>query len=161
MPAAAVIACWCGDIAEGERVLAPLRAFGPPLADMIQPMPFPAMQRLLDDAFPDGTHNYWKSSFVRELSDEVIDRSSSTPTAAPRRCRRCWSSTTAARPAGSDRRHGLRPAPRGVQHRHHGAMGTGIGRGCRHIAWARAFYDALEPYSGSYLLNFLSEGPTT
>ena len=38
--------------AEGERVLAPLRAFGPPLVDAIQPMPFPAMQTLLDGAFP-------------------------------------------------------------------------------------------------------------
>ena len=39
-------------------------AFGPPLLDAIQPMPFPAMQTLLDGAFPDGSYNYWKASFV-------------------------------------------------------------------------------------------------
>jgi hypothetical protein len=72
-PAVGVIACYCGDLVEGERVLKPLRTFGSPLQDAIQPMPFPAIQKLLDDAFPNGTYNYWKSTFVRELSDEVIE----------------------------------------------------------------------------------------
>ena len=39
----------------------------------IQPMPFPVMQTLLDGAVPDGNQNYWKSTFLRELSDEAID----------------------------------------------------------------------------------------
>ena len=70
MPAVAMVACWCGDLAEGERVLAPLRAFGPPLLDAIQPMPFPAMQKAARRRLPDGTHNYWKASFVPELTDD-------------------------------------------------------------------------------------------
>ena len=36
-------------------------------------MPFPVMQTLLDAAVPDGNQNYWKSAFLRELSDEAID----------------------------------------------------------------------------------------
>jgi hypothetical protein len=40
---------------------------------MIQEMPFPAMQAILDDGFPDGAHNYWKASFVPALSDAVVD----------------------------------------------------------------------------------------
>jgi FAD/FMN-containing dehydrogenases len=72
IPAIAVIACYCGDVTEGEEVLKPLRAFNSPLADMIQPMPFPQMQTLLDGAFPDGIQNYWKSTFLRELSDDAI-----------------------------------------------------------------------------------------
>ena len=72
MPAVAIIACWCGDLAKGEHVLAPLRGFGPPVLDAIQPMPFPTMQKLRADGFPDGAHNYWKASFVPELSDDVI-----------------------------------------------------------------------------------------
>jgi len=55
------------------RVLEPLRGFGTPVLDAIQPMPFPAMQSLLTPAFPDGSHNYWKSTMQRELSDEAID----------------------------------------------------------------------------------------
>jgi hypothetical protein len=73
MPATVVIACWCGEIGEGERVLAPLRAFGPPLLDTIQPFPVPAMQTLLDMAFPDGSYNYWKASFVPKLTDSIVD----------------------------------------------------------------------------------------
>jgi hypothetical protein len=41
--------------------------------DAIQPLPFPAMQSLLNASFPDGTHNYWKSTMQRELSNEAID----------------------------------------------------------------------------------------
>lgn len=72
IPAVAVIACYCGDMAEGEKVLKPLRAFGSPMADLIQPMPFPQMQTLLDATYPEGNYNYWKSTFLRELSDEAI-----------------------------------------------------------------------------------------
>ncbi len=71
-PLTAVIACYCGDLAEGERVLQPLRAFGSPVLDAIQPMPFPAMQSLLGPSFPDGNHNYWKSTLQRSLPDDAI-----------------------------------------------------------------------------------------
>jgi FAD/FMN-containing dehydrogenase len=71
-PVVAVLPCYCGDLAEGQRVLAPLRSFGSPAMDAVQPMPFPVQQSLLDAAFPDGNHNYWKSSMHRELSDEAI-----------------------------------------------------------------------------------------
>src|SRR5689334_14493739 len=47
----AVIACYCGDKADAERVLRPLRSFGTPLMDSIQPMPMPAMQSLLAASF--------------------------------------------------------------------------------------------------------------
>src|SRR5205823_7671270 len=72
MPLVAVIACYCGDIADGERVLQPLRRFGSPVLDGIQPMPFPTMQTLLGPSFPDGNQNYWKSTLQRELSDDAI-----------------------------------------------------------------------------------------
>jgi len=71
-PVVAVIPCYCGDLAEGQRVLAPLRRFGAPVMDALQPMPFPVQQSMLDAAFPDGNHNYWKSSMHRDLSDEAI-----------------------------------------------------------------------------------------
>jgi hypothetical protein len=71
-PLVGVIPCYCGNIADGERVLQPLRKFGNPILDGIQAMPFPAMQSLLDRSFPDGNHNYWKSTLQRELSDAAI-----------------------------------------------------------------------------------------
>jgi FAD binding domain-containing protein/berberine-like enzyme len=71
-PLAGVIPCYCGEVAEGERVLRPLRSFGRPILDAIQAMPFPAMQSLLGPSFPDGNHNYWKSALQRNLSDDAI-----------------------------------------------------------------------------------------
>ena len=72
-PAVGLMLCYRGDITQGERILKPLRAFGSPLFDAIQPMPFPMMQKLVDETSPDGTHNYWRSTFLRGFSDEVID----------------------------------------------------------------------------------------
>jgi len=73
-PLTGVVACYCGDLSEGERVLRPLRAFGTPVLDAIQPMPFPAMQSLLAASFPDGNQNYWKSALQRELPDDAVAR---------------------------------------------------------------------------------------
>lgn len=73
MPIVGVIACYCGDIEEGERVIEPLRKFGPPVMDAVQPMPFPVMQGLLAGSFPDGNHNYWKGMMHETLPDEAIN----------------------------------------------------------------------------------------
>lgn len=70
---AAFIMVWSGDPSEGERRLAPLRAFGPPIADMVQAMPYTAAQQMLDAAVPYGRHNYWKSGFLRELHDDAAE----------------------------------------------------------------------------------------
>jgi hypothetical protein len=71
-PLVGVIACYCGEIGDGERVLRPLRTFGTPVLDAIQPMPFIAMQSLLGPSFPDGNQNYWKSTLQRQLTDDAI-----------------------------------------------------------------------------------------
>jgi FAD/FMN-containing dehydrogenase len=71
-PLVAVIPCYCGAIAAGKHVLQPLRSFGKPVLDAIQPMPFPVMQALLAPSFPDGNHNYWKSTLQRQLSDDAV-----------------------------------------------------------------------------------------
>src|SRR6202022_2928246 len=72
IPAVAVIACYCGDAGEGEQVFKPLRTFNSPMVDVIQIMPFPQMQNLFDASVPDCNQNYWKSTFLRELSDDAI-----------------------------------------------------------------------------------------
>ena len=72
-PAVAMAVCWCGDIAEGERVLAPIRAWGPPVMDTIAPIPYSAMNTQVDAALPAGLRYYWKWNSLRELADEAID----------------------------------------------------------------------------------------
>ncbi len=68
----AIVVCYCGDPSDGERVLQPLKDFSPPLADQIAVMPYTQQQGLLEADFPPGRLNYWKSSFLRELSDDAI-----------------------------------------------------------------------------------------
>ena len=58
---------------DAERTVAPLRSYGPPVADMIQPAPYNMIQRMADFAFPPGLRNYWKSSYLKALSDDAID----------------------------------------------------------------------------------------
>src|SRR4029079_4011005 len=70
---ALVPACSGADLDEGERVLAPLRAFGPPVADLVARMPYLAMQQMLDAAAGYGVRSYWQSHFLRELPDDAID----------------------------------------------------------------------------------------
>jgi FAD/FMN-containing dehydrogenase len=66
-------ACYSGDIADGERILEPLRKFGRPIADVIGPQPFAAWQTILDPLLTPGMRNYWKSHDFLELSDGLID----------------------------------------------------------------------------------------
>ena len=72
-PVFAVVVCHCGSLEEGERALSPLREFGPPLADMIEPRDYVELQAMTDEAWPPGNLYYWKSSLVRSVSDELID----------------------------------------------------------------------------------------
>ena len=64
---------YAGELNTGENVLRPLRSYGPPVADIFQPMPYSAAQTMADFLWPRGVYNYWKSSFLRELSDVAID----------------------------------------------------------------------------------------
>jgi FAD/FMN-containing dehydrogenase len=72
-PVVGIIVCYNGDPDEGRRVLAPLLEFGPPAVNLVQPMPYVAVQQLIDEGAPEGMHNYWSADFLRELPDEAID----------------------------------------------------------------------------------------
>jgi FAD/FMN-containing dehydrogenase len=69
----ALVTCHCGPPEAAERAVAPLKAFGTPLADTIGPMPYVALQSMLDGAFPYGRRNYWKSAYPPALADGMID----------------------------------------------------------------------------------------
>ena len=69
----AIALCYNGSVEEGERVVKPIREFGPPVADYVQPMPYGAFQTVLDASFPSGQQYYWKGGFLNEISDGFID----------------------------------------------------------------------------------------
>jgi hypothetical protein len=72
-PVVMVIACYAGDVEEGQKVMAPMKAFGSPVLDLCAPKPFLAHQAMFDPSFPRGWWYYFRSCDVARLSDEVID----------------------------------------------------------------------------------------
>jgi len=72
-PAAVILLAYSGAPDEGERLLRPLRDFGPLLADQVGPLPYIALQSIVENFNPPGLRNYWKSNYLRDLSDAAID----------------------------------------------------------------------------------------
>jgi FAD/FMN-containing dehydrogenase len=72
-PVIGMVVTYCGDPDEGARVVAPLREFGPPAVDLLEPMPYVAIQQLLEESVPHGMQNYWTADFYDTLPDEAID----------------------------------------------------------------------------------------
>jgi len=73
LPVTFVLPAWLGDIKEADKHLAPMRAFGTPLADMVSEIPYTGLQSILDAAAPAGIRRYWKSGYFTELSDKLLD----------------------------------------------------------------------------------------
>ena len=71
-PAAGIVVSYAGDPAEGERVFAPLKQLGPAV-DLVAPMPYVAVQQLLEHPNPPGHRHYWKADLLDDLPDEAID----------------------------------------------------------------------------------------
>ncbi len=71
---AALGTCYCGDLAEGERILAPLRKFGHPLIDGVRPMPYAGLFPPIDASVPAGRSYYVKGGgALQTLSNGAID----------------------------------------------------------------------------------------
>jgi FAD/FMN-containing dehydrogenase len=63
---------WSGPLEEGEQALKPFRDLAPVVAEMVGPMPYPALNSAFDGLFPKGIRSYWKGNFVTELTDAAI-----------------------------------------------------------------------------------------
>jgi FAD/FMN-containing dehydrogenase len=72
-PVVGMVVCYTGPSEEGERLLRPLKSFTPVVMDAVGPITYLTAQKLVDDFYPKGLQNYWKSSFLGEISDGVID----------------------------------------------------------------------------------------
>lgn len=73
LPVIGIAVCYAGIVEEGERVVQPLRSFGPPLVDGISLKPYTKHQTMFDAAQPPGRHHYWKTAYLPGLGDEVAD----------------------------------------------------------------------------------------
>jgi FAD binding domain/Berberine and berberine like len=82
-PVASIGVCWCGDHDAGIAALRSLREFGPPTEDTIATTSYVALQRAPDDSFPTGFLHYWKSGYLRNLTDAAIDTLLAVTSAKP------------------------------------------------------------------------------
>jgi FAD/FMN-containing dehydrogenase len=157
-PVVALIACYNGPQAEGEKVLQPLRTFGPPLVDQIGPMAYTALQHMLVEGFPPGQQNYWKSNFLRDLSDDaiavIVDGFKRAP--AP------TSAVAIEYIGGAVSR--VRDDATAFNHRHspYNLLIIGIwpnaADNAANIRWVREFWDAAQPFSsGGVYVNYLGQ----
>jgi FAD/FMN-containing dehydrogenase len=151
--------CYAGDLTAGERALRPLRSFGRPLADLIGPMPYTALQSGSDAAYPAGQHNYWKSHYIDRITDDVID----TLLEHAPRMRSSLSSFYFQHLGGAISRNGRDHAAFGHRDATFDFAILTVWREPaatpENVTWARDFHAALEPHAtGVYVNNLGSEG---
>jgi FAD/FMN-containing dehydrogenase len=72
-PVAAIFARHVGSPELAEKELEPLRAFGPPIADLVGPLPYAVLQRSLETATPPEQCHYWTAGYVADLTPSVVD----------------------------------------------------------------------------------------
>jgi hypothetical protein len=69
---AGIVGSHCGPLEHGEAAFRPLKAFGPPVMDVMGPIPYTTLNGMIDPAFPKGALNYWKAQFLTDLSDGAV-----------------------------------------------------------------------------------------
>jgi FAD/FMN-containing dehydrogenase len=145
-PTVGIGVCWSGPVADGERVLRPLRALKP-VEDRVAPMAYEELQTAGDAGFPSGRQHYWKASWLADLSEGAIDVLLNFAAGKP-------SPVTG---IGLQQMHGAaaRVDPTATAFPHRRAQYDLLilsqwehaEEAERNIAWTRAFFDAIRPYA--------------
>jgi FAD/FMN-containing dehydrogenase len=155
-----VIVCYSGDPDEGRDVLKPWLDLAPPI-QMVEAMPYTIMNSIQDDLAPRGRHSYWKSGYLTELTDVVVDAATDVAAMVPSPFSLAevilWGGAIARVPDAATA-FGQRQ-DRFVFNAL--SMWEDVSTTEANVAWARAFYAAMEPAkSAGVYVNFLSEeGP--
>jgi FAD/FMN-containing dehydrogenase len=64
--------CYSGDLGQTDEVLAPIRAVGEPVFDLLTDMPYAQVQSYLDETEPKGMHYYWRTGYLAGLDDGLL-----------------------------------------------------------------------------------------
>jgi FAD/FMN-containing dehydrogenase len=155
-PVVMVGTCYAGSIKDGERALRPLRAFCTPLLDLVGPTPYVGFQSAIDSTVVHGWNYYWKSTYLPELRDDLIEViaehvfSSSSPRsyAAMFHLNGAVSRVTGGRTA-----FGNRQASHAITI--DAVWRPGEDLGDRETTWARKFFTALGRFREGVYVNFL------
>jgi hypothetical protein len=149
--------CYCGPLDEGERLVAPLRSFGTPLAETIRPQSYFTLITQANAGAPDGRAYYQKASTLSTLSDEAIETLASSGAA----CTSPYSQVLIQHIHGVASRIG--PTETAFALRNESYLVSLVaaweaGPADQHRGWAETFWEALQPdaSSGVYV-NFLND----
>lgn len=155
---AGLIVCYAGSPDEGEEWVRPLKEFGPPEVDLVQPMPYTVLQTLVDPANPPGRRNYWKAENIGDLSDEAIDVmvDQASKITSP------FSVVLLEAKGGAISRVGEEEMAIGGRDAAHTVYAFALwedpAESETHVAWARGFMEAMGPYTiPGISLNFSSD----
>jgi FAD binding domain/Berberine and berberine like len=160
-PTVSIAVCYCGPIDEGEQLLRPLRRFQSPVDDEIQPMPYAMLQSARDEAFPSGRLHYWKSGWLREVTDGAIETLLRFLPQMP----------SSASSVGLQQLHGAasRVAPSATAFPHRAeqydflvlSQWSEATDSDRNLQWTRALFEAMVPHleESVYVNNLGDEGP--
>lgn len=156
--AVAIVVLYTGPTEEGERVIRPLRKLAALEADLVVPMPYTALQSMLDQGHPPGLQGYSEAEFVNEPPDEAIDT-------AVERAEHVSSelSVILFQPMGGEF---VRNGPNAALTLHNTcwcfhalSMWHDPSENEAHVAWTRSFAEAMKPYAtNSLYLNFSGDG---
>jgi FAD/FMN-containing dehydrogenase len=69
---AAMAVCFSGDLDDVDMALAPIRALGDPVVNLLQEQPYTTVQSYLDVTEPKGRCHYWKTELLADLSDDLL-----------------------------------------------------------------------------------------
>ncbi len=156
-----IAAVYAGDAQEGERIMQPLRELAPMVTDFSGPIDYCELQKLFDAQMPFGQfRNYWKSHYLSELSDKVIDDilDGVATVPSPNSLSSIWNfgGATAQVPeqatAFGDR---SMPWMYSID-----SVWEGADNDAKNIGWTRDFWQQMQPYSynGRMYLNFPGQG---
>lgn len=150
---------YAGDADEGERIMQPLRELGAPLLDLSDRLPYTDLQMSFDPMFPKGDMYYFKSQYVAEISDELIDELCVIAHARPssRSVIVLWHQGGATSRVGSqDTPLVGRESPLLVSF---DGVWSDPAENDRNVAWARSAWDSMQRHSsGGLYLNFAGFG---
>jgi len=156
-----IAALYAGTADEGETVLQPLLELGDSLVDFSGQMPYRDVQQLFDTVIPFGKHRcYWKSRYLSGLDDAAIDLivAGNERPPSPNTLSSIWNFGGAtAEVDPSDTAFGDRSMPWMVSI---DSIWNTADQDAENIAWTRAFWERLQPYSdrGRIYLNFAGHG---
>jgi FAD/FMN-containing dehydrogenase len=157
-PVVGVIVCYAGSVEDGEEAMRPLREFGPPAMDMVQPMPYLAVQRLIDPGNQKGMRNYWTAEFLTGVPDAAIETICRYHLSKPSPLTQIVlmpGGGAVARVADDRMAIGQRQAPFNI---HILSMWTDSADDEANIVWTKEFGAAMKPFAtGRVYLNFIGD----